>query len=195
MMYLWPSQTLADSSCRSLHPFSVTMPTDSNPSPTAAKVSVLLDSRAVPAIFPEGVPSTFRRGREGVVRASVKGMTDRLTAQVSCSCVPRGEGTRQCMQAVHPAPPLPSPPCGLCCCPAGSTAHPRPANVGQQGCVGRFAPTGGCEEEETGSASGGVWSRMHAQRQRRVRGRRDTPSLLLCRWPSNFSTASMLTQS
>lgn len=107
MMYLWPSQTLADSSCRSLHPFSVTMPTDSNPSPNAAKVSVLLDSRAVPAIFPEGVPSTFRRGREGLVRASVKGMTDRLTAQVSCSCVPRGEGTRQCMQAVHSAPPLP----------------------------------------------------------------------------------------
>ena len=119
MMYLWPSQTLADS-CRSLHPFSVTMPTDSNPSPNAAKVSVLLDSRAVPAIFPEGVPSTFRRGREGLVRASVKGMTDRLTAQVSCSCVPRGEGTHQCIKLCTPplptSPPLPSlPPLPVAC--------------------------------------------------------------------------------
>lgn len=85
MLYLWPGQSLAESSCPSPHSSPVTLPTDGNPSSNAAKVSLILDSRAVPAIFPEGVPSTFRRGvKAGSVRASVASMTDRLSAEVSC---------------------------------------------------------------------------------------------------------------
>ena len=84
MVYLWPNQSSAESSCPDPHSSRAILPADGNPSSRAVKVSLMLDSRAVPAIFPEGVPATFRRGtKAGSVKSALASMTDRLSAQVS----------------------------------------------------------------------------------------------------------------
>ena len=149
MLYLWPYMNTADSSSPGPLSSLVTKPTDGNSSPDAAKVSIILDSRVVPAIFPEGVPSTFRRGQAGSVRASVASMTDRLTAQVSCLALCVTATSLHLSSSPHLT-------CTRPFCPAGSPSPPGSANIGQQGRGGCLAPSGGSQEEKGGPASRGA---------------------------------------